>query len=275
MATYAIGDIQGCAIAFGRMLDAIAFDPQCDRLWLVGDLVNRGPSSLAVLRRVMALGEAAITVLGNHDLHLLAVAEGFRRPHRSDTLDGVLAAPDRTEILDWLRHRNLMHAAGEYALVHAGLLPAWTTTQALALAREVEAALRAPDFRDFLRHMYGNHPDRWDDTLEGPARLRVVVNAMTRLRVCTADGRMEFGFKGRPEDAPPGWLPWFAVPGRASLDRTVICGHWSALGLRQEARLLALDSGCLWGGTLSAVRLEDRRLYQVSCARLRGRARLR
>lgn len=275
MATYAIGDIQGCAVAFGRILDAIAFDPERDRLWLVGDLVNRGPSSLAVLRRVMALGETAITVLGNHDLHLLAVAEGFRKPHRSDTLDGVLAAPDRGEILDWLRHRNVMHVEGEYALVHAGLLPAWTTTQALGLAREVEAALRAPDFRDFLGHMYGNHPDRWDDALEGPARLRVVVNAMTRMRVCTADGRMELAFKGPPEEAPAGYMPWFAVPGRASLDRTVICGHWSALGLRQEERLLALDSGCLWRGALSAVRLEDRRLYQVSCARLRGPARSR
>lgn len=275
MPTYAIGDIQGCDVAFGRMLDAIAFDRQRDRLWLVGDLVNRGPSSLAVLRRVMALGETAITVLGNHDLHLLAVAEGFRRPHRSDTLDGVLAAPDRVEILDWLRHRNLMHVEGEYALVHAGLLPAWTTTQALALAREVEAVLRGPDFHGFLGHMYGNHPDRWDDALESTERLRVVVNAMTRMRVCTVDGQMEFGFKGRPEDALPGWLPWFAVPGRASLDRTVICGHWSALGLRLEKRLFALDSGCLWGGALSAVRLEDRRLYQVSCAPLRGPARPR
>lgn len=275
MSTYAIGDIQGCDAALGRMLDAIAFDPRRDRLWLVGDLVNRGPSSLAVLRRVMALGDSAITVLGNHDLHLLAVAEGFRKPHRSDTLDGVLAASDRDEILHWLRHRKLMYAEGEYALVHAGLLPVWTTMQALALAGEVEAALRGPGYLDFIRHMYGNQPDHWDDALAGAKRLRVVVNAMTRMRVCTADGTMEFGFKGQPGDAPDGWLPWFAVPGRASLDRTVICGHWSALGLRLEERLLALDSGCLWGGTLSAVRLEDRRLYQVSCARLRGPARSR
>jgi bis(5'-nucleosyl)-tetraphosphatase (symmetrical) len=272
---YAIGDIQGCDVALGRMLEAVAFDPSRDRLWLVGDLVNRGPSSLAVLRRVMGLGQAAITVLGNHDLHLLAVAEGFRKPHRSDTLDGVLAAPDRQEILDWLRHRNLMHAEGECAMVHAGLLPGWTTPQALALAREVEAALRGPDYHWFLGHMYGNHPVRWDDALTGMERLRVVVNAMTRMRVCTPDGTMEFGFKGQPEEAPDGYLPWFAVPGRASLDRTIICGHWSALGLRLEQRLLALDSGCLWGGTLSAVRLEDRRLYQVSCARPRARARKR
>jgi bis(5'-nucleosyl)-tetraphosphatase (symmetrical) len=275
VSTYAIGDIQGCDIAFGRLLDAIAFDPVRDRLWLVGDLVNRGPSSLAVLRRVMALGEAAVTALGNHDLHLLAVAEGFRQPHRSDTLHGVLAAPDRGEIIDWLRRRNLMHADGGYALVHAGLLPAWTTMQALGLAREVEAALRAPDFHDFLGQMYGNQPDCWSDGLTGLDRLRVVVNAMTRMRVCTLDGKMEFGFKGKPEEAPAGLLPWFAVPGRASLDSTVICGHWSALGLRREERLLALDSGCLWGGTLSAVRLEDRHLYQVSCARLPGSTRSR
>jgi bis(5'-nucleosyl)-tetraphosphatase (symmetrical) len=272
---YALGDIQGCDVALGRMLEAVAFDPSRDRLWLVGDLVNRGPSSLAVLRRVMAMGQAAITVLGNHDLHLLAVAEGFRKPHRSDTLDGVLAAPDRQEILDWLRHRSLMHAEGEYAMVHAGLLPGWTTPQALALAREVEAVLRGPDHHWFLGHMYGNQPARWDEALTGLERFRVVVNAMTRMRVCTPDGAMEFAFKGQPEQSPAGYLPWFAVPGRASLDRTIICGHWSALGLRLEERLLALDSGCLWGGTLSAVRLEDRRLYQVSCARPQSRGRKR
>lgn len=275
MSTYAIGDIQGCDVALGRILDVIAFDPSHDKLWLVGDLVNRGPASLAVLRRVMALGEAAVTVLGNHDLHLLAVAEGFREPHRSDTLDAVLAARDRPEILDWLRRRKLMHAEGEYALVHAGLLPAWTVSQALALAAEVEAALRGPGFHPFLRHLYGNEPARWDDGLGGVERLRVVVNAMTRMRVCTADGTMEFRFKGPPADAPTGYLPWFAVPGRASAACTVICGHWSALGLRREAGLLALDSGCLWGGELSAVRLEDRQLFQVSCARLPGQGRSR
>ena len=275
MPTYAIGDIQGCDDAFGRMLEAIVFDPLRDRLWLVGDLVNRGPSSLAVLRRVMALGDVAVTVLGNHDLHLLAVAEGFRRPHRSDTLEGVLGAPDRDAILKWLRARNMMHAEGDYAMVHAGLLPGWTTERALELAREVEAALRGPAFRELLGHMYGNHPARWSDALTGADRLRVVVNAMTRMRVCTADGEMEFSFKGPAADTPAGYLPWFAVPRRASSDRTVICGHWSALGLRQEARLLALDTGCLWGGALSAVRLEDRRLFQVSCARPRQRERSR
>ena len=275
MSTYAIGDIQGCDEAFGQLLDEVGFDPSRDRLWLVGDLVNRGPQSLAVLRRVMALGDAAVVALGNHDLHLLAVAQGFRKLHRGDTLDDVLAAPDRDDILDWLRRRNLMHVEGEYAMVHAGLLPQWTTDQALALAREVETALRGKRFRDFLGHMYGNRPDRWSESLKGADRLRVIVNAMTRMRVCSRRGVMDFGFKGPPEDTPEGYLPWFAVPERASRDRAVICGHWSALGLRQEERLLALDSGCLWGGTLTAVRLDDRRLFQVSCARLRGTKRLR
>jgi len=274
MPTYAIGDIQGCHSAFEHMLDAIGFEAARDRLWLVGDLVNRGPESLAVLRRVMALGDAAITVLGNHDLHLLAVAEGFRKPHRSDTLEGVLGAPDRNEMLEWMRSCKMMHVEGEYALVHAGLLPEWTTGRALELAREVEAVLSGSLFHQFLGQMYGNHPDRWSESLTGVDRLRVVVNAMTRMRVCTPEGGMDFRFKGRPEDTPAGYLPWYAVPGRASRDRTVICGHWSALGLRMEERLVALDSGCLWGGTLSAVRLEDRRLYQVSCAGLPGTKRL-
>ncbi len=270
MSIYAVGDIQGCDEAFELLLEMIEFAPSRDRLWLVGDLVNRGPQSLAVLRRVMALGEAAVTTLGNHDLHLIAVAEGIRKLHRGDTLDDVLGAPDREDILDWLRSRNLMHIEGEHALVHAGLLPQWTTDQALALAQEVESALRGKRFRRFLARMYGNQPNRWSDSLASADRLRVIVNAMTRMRVCTPDGKMDFGFSGGAEDVPAGYLPWFAVPGRASRDRTVICGHWSALGLRQEERLLALDSGCVWGGTLTAVRLDDRRLFQVSCARLRG-----
>jgi bis(5'-nucleosyl)-tetraphosphatase (symmetrical) len=270
MSTYAVGDIQGCYAAFERLLDAIAYTPGSDRLWLVGDLVNRGPDSLAVVQRVRALGAAAITVLGNHDLHLLAVAEGIRKAHKDDTLDALLAAPQRGALLHWLRRQNMMHVEGEYALVHAGLLPAWTTDRGLELGREVECALRSPRYREFLQCMYGNHPDRWSDDLERVDRLRVIVNAMTRMRVCTPDGAMNLTFKGRPEDAPAGYLPWFAVPHRASRDRTVICGHWSGLGLRTEPRLLALDSGCLWGGTLSAVRLEDRKLFQVSCVGLPG-----
>ena len=265
MATYAIGDVQGCYDELARLLEAIRFDAVADRLWFTGDLVNRGPASLACLRRVVALGETATVVLGNHDLHLL-VAEGFARKHRTDTFDDILGAPDREELLVWLRHRPLMHAEGGYALVHAGLLPGWTVAQARALAGEVEAALRGEQFAEFCAAMYGNQPDAWDDALAGMDRLRVITNAMTRLRFCSAQGRMEFAAKGETADAPEGYLPWFAVPGRASAEATVVCGHWATLGLRVEPRLIAVDSGCVWGGALSAVRLEDRAVFQVPCA---------
>lgn len=265
MATYAIGDIQGCFGALRKLLAAISFDSGCDRLWLVGDLVNRGPGSLATLRFVRNLGDAAITVLGNHDLHLLMVANNLAKPKRSDTLGELLAAPDREELLHWLRQQPLMHTDGEYAMVHAGLLPSWNLAKAASLAREAEAALRADDYRDFLAGLYGNQPDEWSDELSGVARLRVVINAFTRLRLCSRNGKMEFSHKAEPEKAPPGLLPWFDVPDRASRAATVIFGHWSALGLRVQTNLLALDSGCQWGGSLSAVRLEDRRVFQVGC----------
>lgn len=266
MPTYAIGDIQGCFAELQNLLQAIRFDPACDRLWLVGDLVNRGPDSLAVLRWAANLGDAAVTVLGNHDLHLLAVAEGFVAPHRSDTLDDILAAPDRRCLLDWLRRQRLLHAEGGYVLVHAGLLPQWTPAQAQALAREVEQTLAGEDYRDFLAHMYGNEPRQWRDNLSGMPRLRTITNAMTRLRFCTPEGAMDFAHKGLPDQPPPGHLPWFDVAGRASADATVIFGHWSALGLYQRPDVVALDTGCLWGGTLTALRLEDRRVFQVPCA---------
>lgn len=273
MATYAVGDVQGCFEPLQRLLDQVRFDPLRDRLWLVGDLVNRGPDSLATLRYVQSLGDAAIAILGNHDLHLLAVAEGFAKLRRDDTLDDLLTAPDRDELLEWLRHRPLMHYDSGYAMVHAGLLPAWSVTRALELAAEVEAALRAPTFRSFLGAMYGNQPERWDERLTGYDRLRVVVNAMTRMRVCTADGAMEFEHKGRPAGMPKGYLPWFAVPGRRSRDSTLIFGHWSSLGLVQEANLYGLDSGCLWGRKLSALRLDDRHLFQASCRKGGGHGR--
>lgn len=266
MATYAIGDIQGCYGSLRRLLDSCAFDPAQDRLWFVGDLVNRGPHSLDTLRFVKSLGDAAITVLGNHDLYLLMVAEGVARKRSAeDTLDEVLAARDRDELLAWLRSSPLCHVEGEYCLVHAGLLPQWTAERARALAAEVEALLRGDDYRDALSNMWGSEPAAWSDDLTGHARLRVIVNAMTRMRFCSPGGVMEFKAKGEPGNAPPGFLPWFAVPGRASADRVLVTGHWSALGLRLEARLLALDSGCLWGRHLSALRLEDRRLFQVAC----------
>ncbi|HWA13161.1 MAG TPA: symmetrical bis(5'-nucleosyl)-tetraphosphatase [Burkholderiales bacterium] len=268
MSTYAIGDLQGCFDALEELLDECRFDCRRDRLWFVGDLVNRGPQSLEILRFVKSLGKAAVSVLGNHDLHMLMVAEGRVKPHRQDTLQAVLEAPDREELLAWVRHLPLVHVEGEYVMVHAGLLPSWDAAQAARLAREVEAALRGPAWPELMMHMYGNQPDHWEESLAGYDRLRVIINAMTRLRICTVEGRMEFAHKGRLEDIPKGYMPWFAVPGRASASSTVICGHWSALGLLAEKNLLALDSGCLWGRRLSAVRLEDRRVFQVSCPKL-------
>lgn len=266
MAVYAVGDIQGCHIELVRMLDQISFDPVADRLWLVGDLVNRGPGSLEVLRLVKSLGDSAITVLGNHDLHLLAVADGAASLHRSDTLDGVLNAPDREELLAWLRNQRLLHVEDDFVLVHAGLLPGWTVKQAAQLAGEVEAALRGQDHAAFFAHMYGNQPNHWDDTLTGYKRLRVITNALTRMRICTDSGEMEFRFKAEQQNIPEGYRAWFEVPGRASSNATVVFGHWSALGLMVKQNAIALDTGCLWGGPLTAIRLEDRQLFQVPCA---------
>lgn len=265
MAIYAVGDIQGCYAELQHLLEQIRFDPAQDQLWLVGDLVNRGPESLQVLRFVKSLGDSAITVLGNHDLHLLAVAEGTAELHRSDTLDEVLAAPDRDELLTWLRHQRLMYAEGDYVLVHAGLLPQWSVKQAGKLAHEVEKALRGDDYATFLSRMYGNTPHSWDDDLDGYKRLRVIVNAFTRLRVCTPQGEMEFRFKGEVEHIPEGYVPWFDLPERKSRKSTVIFGHWSALGLKVTPHVIALDTGCLWGGPMTAIRLEDRQLFQVGC----------
>lgn len=265
MSVYVVGDIQGCYVELQALLEKIRFDPACDRVWLVGDLVNRGSGSLEVLRLVKSLGDSAITVLGNHDLHLLAVAAGVAQLHRSDTLDEILAAPDRDELLTWLRQQRLMHVEGGNVMVHAGLLPQWSIKQAAQLAREVESALRSDDYVKFLEHMYGNTPNSWDDELSGYKRLRVITNAFTRLRICTLAGEMEFKYKGVMANIPEGNLAWFDVPERASRDTTVIFGHWSALGLKVEPKLLALDTGCLWGGAMTGIRLEDRQLFQVTC----------
>jgi bis(5'-nucleosyl)-tetraphosphatase (symmetrical) len=265
MAIYAVGDIQGCHAELVRLLDLIKFDPAADKLWLVGDLVNRGPGSLEVLRLVKSLGDSAVTVLGNHDLHLLAVAAGTSELHHTDTLDEILAAPDRDKLLHWLRNQRLLYAQEGFVLVHAGLLPQWSVAQAESLAREVETALRSDDYATFLARMYGNTPHEWDDDLEGYNRLRVIVNAFTRMRICTKEGEMEFRYKGEVENIPAGYLPWFDIPTRASRDATVIVGHWSALGLLTRKDVIALDTGCLWGGPMTAIRLEDRQLFQVSC----------
>jgi bis(5'-nucleosyl)-tetraphosphatase (symmetrical) len=272
MTTYAIGDVQGCYDQLRTLLDAIRFDPAADTLWFVGDLVNRGPRSLETLRFVRGLGERAVTVLGNHDLHLLVVAAGVRKPHRGDTLDEIIQAPDRDELLEWLRTRKMMHVQGDWAMVHAGLLPQWTIPRAAALAREVETALQGEDYAGFLQHMYGNAPEMWDDALTGYDRLRVIVNAMTRLRLCDAHGRMNFSHKGELDDAPAGYFPWFGVPGRRSAGTPIVCGHWAALGVMLTPDLLGIDSGCVWGRQLSALRLEDRRLFQSDCSALEGTA---
>jgi bis(5'-nucleosyl)-tetraphosphatase (symmetrical) len=265
MSIYAIGDVQGCHDALLQLLDRFGFEPARDLLWFVGDLVNRGPGSLATLRLVKGLGDGAVTVLGNHDFHLLAVAAGAAKKHRSDTLDEVLAAPDRESLLGWLRQQPMLHVEGGWAMVHAGLLPQWSIATAQLLAREVETALRGPAWQEFLAELYGDTPDSWSDTLRGADRLRVIVNAMARMRFCTAEGTIELRTKGETAKAPPGFFPWFDAPGRASRDRTLICGHWSTLGLKLRPDLIALDSGCVWGGSLSALRLEDRALFQVAC----------
>jgi bis(5'-nucleosyl)-tetraphosphatase (symmetrical) len=263
MALYAIGDIQGCHAEFCELLTLIAFSPASDQLWLTGDLVNRGPDSLGVIREVIALGAAAVTVLGNHDLHLLTVAAGHRDAHRDDTLAPILEAPDRIDLLDWLAHRPLAVAANDVLMVHAGVLPQWSATDVLSLAREVETVLASDRREPFLRVLYGDEPHTWRDDLTGYDRLRAIVNALTRLRFCAADGRMEFREKRGARHAPRGFLPWFAHPDRRTAASLVVCGHWSTLELLLAPNVLMLDSGCLWGGALTAIRLPERRVYQV------------
>lgn len=268
MATYAIGDIQGCFWPFRTLLDVIHFDPVRDRLWFVGDLVNRGPDSLAVLRFVRSLGESGMTVLGNHDLHMLAVLAGITPPRRKDTFEDFFSAPDREELLQWIRCRPLLYQEKEFVLVHAGLLPSWTVGEALQRAREVEQVLRSDDYFALLRALYGehSHEHQWSESLSGMRRLCTITNVLTRLRVCTPTGVMEFSYKGPPDHAPSGFIPWFQVPNRKSGSSFIIFGHWSAMGFRLQENLLALDTGCVWGGGLSAVRLEDRRTFHVPCA---------
>jgi bis(5'-nucleosyl)-tetraphosphatase (symmetrical) len=262
MATYAVGDVQGCYGELRKLLGEAGFRRGRDRLWFVGDLVNRGPKSRDVLRFVAGLGDAAVTVLGNHDLHLVAQYEGVEKLKEKDTFQDVLDAPDARELVDWLRTRPMMHAEGDYAMVHAGLLPGWSIGKALELGGEVERALAARNYRDFLQRMYGDGPDAWRDDLVGWDRLRLIVNAMTRMRFCTVDGRMELKAKGKTP--PRGYRRWFDTRPRAERT-TIVFGHWSQLGLKLGERLAGLDSGCVWGGKLTAMRLEDRKLFQVGC----------
>ena len=268
---YLIGDLQGCDAPFQRLLQTIDFSPSRDTLYLLGDLVNRGPDSLAVLRRLSALGDAAQCLLGNHDLHLLAVWQGVRKAGRSDTLEQVLRAADCEALMDWLRYRAMAIEAHGWLMVHAGVLPQWNTAQTLALAGEVEQQLRSPDFKSFLSTLFGNQPKQWADDLRGIERWRVVVNALTRLRFCAPDGTMEFATKGGLADAPFGYLRWFEVPGRMTRQQPIAFGHWSTLNAGQAMHegTLALDTGCVWGGCLTAAKLGmtpgEFELIQIRC----------
>ena len=277
VATYLIGDVQGCADAFDALLLTLRFDPAHDRLIVLGDLVNRGPQSLRSIERLMELGDSAQCLLGNHDLHLLAVAHGIRKAHRSDTLDDILASPRRDALIDWVRNRPLALMEQGWLLVHAGVLPQWTEEQTLALAAEVERRLRAPDYADFVRVMYGNQPDEWDEALAGDDRLRLVVNTLTRARFLETGarhyGRIDFQNKRADvSDTSRGLLPWFAVPRRETSGTPMAFGHWSTLGLNWEQNALCLDTGCLWGGALTAVVLPPSgqrwlQMTQIPCAR--------
>ena len=265
---FLVGDVQGCDAALGQLLDACGFSPSRDHLVLLGDLVNRGPDSLAVLQRLRALGSAATCLLGNHDLHLLAMAHGVRRPHKGDTVDAVLQAPDAAAWVDWLRQRPLAHLQDGWLCVHAGVLPAWSTEDTLALAAEVQTALRGPELPAVLHTMYGNEPRRWSPALQGAERRRIVINALTRLRFCTADCSIDVDTKEGAGAAPPGLLPWFEMPDRRTQGQPIAFGHWSTLGLVNTPLLLGLDTGCVWGGTLTAMRVDGgrRELLQVRCA---------
>jgi len=263
VATYAVGDIQGCYYAFLALLQRLNFNHTQDKLWLVGDLVNRGTGSLEILRWCYQHQSSIQVVLGNHDLHALAVKYGARPAHKGDTLQPSIDAPDSDALYTWLRHQPLIWFEHDYAMLHAGLLPQWSIQTALALANEVEQTLQGDDFLVFFQKMYGGLPNQWHQNHSGYDRLRVITNALTRMRVCTADGEMEFAFKGELQDIPVPYMPWFDVPNRATGNVNIVCGHWSALGLSQRDRVFALDTGCLWGGALTAMCLETQAITQV------------
>jgi len=258
MAVYAIGDVQGCFDELQQLLKQLKFDEHNDQLWFCGDLVNRGPKSLETLRFVKGLGDSAVTVLGNHDLHLLAKAEGFGKQLKKDTLDAILNAPDCDELMHWLRHQPLLHHDSElgYSMVHAGLPPQWDLATAMTCARELETKLRAGDYYEFIRVMYGNKPDHWSDDLDSVDRWRFITNVFTRLRFCYPDGRLELKAKGEPGTQKKATLPWYEVPGRMTANDRIVFGHWSTLGVGERNNALSLDGGCLWGGQLVAVRLD-------------------
>ncbi len=269
MSTYAVGDIQGCFTPLRCLLSEVDFNPDKDRLWIAGDIVNRGPQSLETLRYVKSLGACVTTVLGNHDLHLLAVAYGYSRPGRNDTLNEVLQAPDCELLLTWLRQQKIVHydPTLKFTMVHAGIPPQWSLKKALTRAAELETALRGDNFRQLLANMYGNRPDCWDKSLQGYARLRVITNYFTRMRFCDASGRLELLSKSAPDQPPPGFAPWYSHPQRKTRKHKLIFGHWAALeGKVDEVNLYALDTGCVWGSHLTMMRLEDETFYRCDCS---------
>lgn len=270
MATYCIGDVQGCFVELKNLLATINFDPQSDTLWFTGDLVNRGPDSLQVLRFIKALGDRAITVLGNHDLHFLALAANPKSEIHSqyDTLDELLAAPDCADLCAWLRQQPLLHhdASVGFTMVHAGLPPQWDLVKAQRCAQEVEQVLRSDRYIEFFTHLYGNQPNCWNEDLTGWDRLRVITNYFTRLRFCTMEGVLELNTKGESHKPPAGYLPWFKISHRLNQDLKIVFGHWAALeGKTDTPNVYALDTGCAWGRCLSAMRLEDLKWFSVKC----------
>jgi bis(5'-nucleosyl)-tetraphosphatase (symmetrical) len=265
MSTYAIGDIQGCYLTLQKLLEKLEFNPSRDKLWLLGDLVNRGPRSLEVLRWASALGERVQAVLGNHDIHLLSRAAGIAAAKSRDTLDPVLKAEDRGALLAWLRAQPLFYREGANAMVHGGLAPEWSLEKAQALAGEAQAAMRGGDFAATLKEMSDYRPRRWKDELSGAERHAAIIHIFTRIRICRDDGRLDFEFKSAPETAPPDSFPWFEAPERAKDEARLLFGHWAALGLRIGKNWAGLDSGCVWGKSLSAMRLEDGTIFQEPC----------
>ena len=264
---YLIGDVQGCDQALQNLLDKIQFSTSKDTLYLLGDLVNRGPDNVAVLRRLQQLGDSARCLLGNHDLHLLAMHLGLSKPKPGDTVGDVLQAPDRQQLIDWLRHQSLAMFEAGILMVHAGVLPQWSADQTMALAAEVQTVLQSPAWPEFMQHMYGNQPTRWHDSLSGYDRLRVIVNGLTRIRFCSAEGEMEFAHHGDVPDAPPGYMPWFNAPHRLTEEVSVAFGHWSSLSALHRDDVLELDTGCVWGRCLSALKIDagHRQRIHVNC----------
>lgn len=268
MTTYAIGDVQGCYDPLRRLLDKINFDPLKDQLWFAGDLINRGPQSLETLRFIVSLGASAHSVLGNHECHFLASARGHKKPHRTDTFDDILNAHDAEQLIDWVRSRPFLHqdTVLGYTMIHAGLPPQWSLNEAKRYANELETVFKGDLFDDFLAHMYGNKPDQWQTALSGHARLRFIINCFTRLRFCDAQGRLDFNEKSAPPESPAHLMPWFEVPNRQTAHDKLIFGHWSTLGLNFKNNTICLDTGCLWGGQLSAIKLnETEQVISLDC----------